>query len=54
LIKDEGFEILKVTSSYILLDVSSKIPWIGKFFTILGDIFPTMGNQLIAFARKIN
>lgn len=52
MIKEEGFEILKATSSYLPLNIFSKIPGIGKIFLLLGTIFPTMGNQLIIFARK--
>lgn len=52
LIRKEGFEILKATSSYLPLNPLSKIPGIGKIFGFLGDIFPSLGNQLIAFARK--
>lgn len=51
LVKEQGLEALWVTSSYLPLD-ASKIPVTGKFFAILGDIFPTLGNQLIIFARK--
>ncbi len=53
MIKEEGFEVLKATSSYLPLNIFSKIPVIGKIFSLLGDIFPTMGNQLIVFARKV-
>lgn len=52
LIKEEGFEILKATSSYLPLNIFAKIPGIGKVFGFLGDLFPSMGNQLIVFARK--
>ena len=51
LVKEQDLEVLWATSSYLPLD-ASKIPVIGKFFAILGDIFPTLGNQLIIFARK--
>lgn len=52
LIKQEGFKILKATSSYLLFNFLSKIPGIGKVFGFLGDLFPSLGNQLIVFARK--
>lgn len=52
LIKREEFKILKATSSYLPFNFFAKIPGIGKFFALLGDIFPTLGNQLIVFAKK--
>lgn len=52
LIREEGFEILKATSSYLPLYLFDKIPGIWKVFGFLGDIFPSIGNQLIIFARK--
>ncbi|MAF20448.1 MAG: hypothetical protein CMI55_02075 [Parcubacteria group bacterium] len=52
LIKDEGFEVLRATSSYIPLDVLAKIPVIGEIFVFLGTVSPTLGNQLIVFAVK--
>lgn len=52
LIRKKGFEILKATSSYLPLNIFAKIPGIGYLFGFLGDIFPTLGNQLIVFARK--
>jgi len=52
LIRKEGFEILKATSSYLSLDLFAKIPGIWKVFGFLGDLFPSLGNQLIIFARK--
>lgn len=53
LIKKERFKILKATSSYLPFNFLAKISGAGKFFAILGDIFPTLGNQLIVFAKKI-
>lgn len=53
LIKKEGFKILKATSSYYLpFNFLAKITGAGKFFALLGDIFPTLGNQLMVFAKK--
>ncbi len=52
LINEQGFEILRATSSYLPLNVFTKIPGFGKIFGLLGDLFPTLGNQLIVFARK--
>lgn len=52
LIRKEGFEILKATSSYLPVNLFTKIPGIGKIFGFLGDLFPSLGNQLIIFARK--
>ena len=52
IVKEEGFEVLKTTSSYLPLNIFSKIPGIGKIFSLLGSIFPTMGNQLIIFAKR--
>jgi len=52
LIKEQGFKILKVTSSYLPLNLLTKIPIIGRIFSFLGDIFPTLGNQLMVFAKK--
>jgi len=51
LIKQEGFEILKVISSHLLF--STRRNKLGKIFEILGDIFPSMGAHLIVCARKI-
>ena len=53
MIEEEGFEVLKATSSYWPLNIFSKIPMLGKIFSLLGSIFPTMGNQLIVFAKKV-
>ncbi|OHB97505.1 MAG: hypothetical protein A2Z57_03990 [Planctomycetes bacterium RIFCSPHIGHO2_12_39_6] len=52
LLEEEGFKILKATSSYLLGNLFTKIPGIGKIFGFLGDVFPTLGDQLIIFARK--
>lgn len=52
IISREGFEVLKTTSSYLPLDISTKIPTIGNMAGFLGDLFPSLGNQLIIFARK--
>lgn len=52
MVEEEGFEVIKITSSYVPLNVLSKIWGLGKIFVLLGDIFPTMGNQLIVFARS--
>lgn len=52
LIENEGFIVLKSTSSYIPFYKFAKIPGAEKFFGFLGDFFPTMGNQLIVFAKK--
>jgi len=49
LIREQGFEIVKATSSYLLF---TKIHWLGKILGFLGDLFPSLGNQLIVFARK--
>ncbi len=51
LIKQEGFEILKVISSHLLF--STRRNKLGKIFEILGDIFPSLGAHLIVCARKI-
>lgn len=50
-IKEEGFQILKSTSSYLLLN--TKINFIGAILGFLGDIFPSLGIQLMIFAKKI-
>lgn len=52
LLREEKFEILKATSSYVPLNIFAKIPVAGKISGLLGDVFPTLGNQLIIFARK--
>lgn len=52
MIKEQNFTLLKATSSYAPFNLFAKIPIIGKIFAFLGDIFPTLGNQLIVFARK--
>lgn len=52
LIKEEGFQILKTTSSYLPGNVFTKIPGTSRIFGFLGDIFPGLGNQLIIFAKK--
>lgn len=51
LIKKNGFEILKISSSHILF--STRRNKLGRIFEILGDIFPSLGAHLIIFAKKI-
>lgn len=50
LIKKEGFEVLKFTSSHVLF--STRRYRVGRIFEVLGDIFPSFGAHLIIFARK--
>lgn len=58
LIKKEGFTILKATSSYLPIDLSfvlarsSLTLKVGRLFEFLGDVFPTLGTQLMIFAKK--
>jgi len=58
LIKQEGFTILKATSSYLPVDLSfvlvrsSLTLKVGRLFEFLGDVFPTLGTQLMIFAKK--
>lgn len=51
LIKQNGFEILKTTSSHCLF--STRRNKFGRIFEILGDIFPFLGAHLIVCAEKI-
>jgi len=57
LIKKEGFTILKSTSSYLPIDFSFVFGRnnlnikIGRIFEFLGDIIPTLGTQLMIFAK---
>lgn len=51
MIKESGLDVLKTTSSYIFSGTAGARV-IRKFLAILGDIFPTMGNQLIIFAKN--
>lgn len=53
LVKKEGFEILKSTSSYLLPGSLSEKPLYRYISSFLGDIFPSFGIQLIIFTRKI-
>ena len=50
LIRQEGFKILKTTSSHLLF--STRRNKMGKIFEVLGDIFPSFGAHLIVCARK--
>jgi 2-polyprenyl-3-methyl-5-hydroxy-6-metoxy-1,4-benzoquinol methylase len=50
LLTEERLEVLKTTSSYLFN--APKISLIEKFYAILGDIFQTLGTQLIIFAKK--
>ena len=50
LIKKEGLEILKFTSSHVLF--STRRNRLGRIFEILGDFFPSFGAHLIVCAKK--
>lgn len=53
IIKKEGFEILKSTSSYFFPGVFSHKPLIRIISPILADLFPSLGIQLMVFAKKV-
>jgi len=52
LVKSADFSVIKETSSYIPFYKFNRIPGAEKFFSFLGDLFPTLGNQLIIFGKK--
>ena len=51
LIKREGFEILKTSSTHVL--ASTRRNKFYRIFEVLGDFFPSFGAHLIVFAKKV-
>jgi 2-polyprenyl-3-methyl-5-hydroxy-6-metoxy-1,4-benzoquinol methylase len=50
IIKKENFKILKCSSTHILF--STRRNKFGRIFELLGDVFPSLGANLIVFAKK--
>jgi len=51
LLGGEGFRILKLSSSHLLF--STRRNKSGRIFEVLGDLFPSLGAHLIAYAQKV-
>ncbi|MFQ5964068.1 MAG: class I SAM-dependent methyltransferase [Candidatus Scalinduaceae bacterium] len=52
IIKKENFKILKCSSTHILF--STRRNKFGRIFELLGDVFPSLGANLIVFAKKVD